>query len=172
MGQGEVTIRLAEARDDDAVGELLVSAFVEQYARKMPEVQVTDRRKRELRDVAAKRAVARVFVAERDGRVVGTVALWAPGASGSEAWLPGAFDLRHLAVAEEARGLGVADRLIETCEREALDAGGQAVVLHVRRGATGVARVYQRRGYQRSPEGDRDLLPEVFLEAFVRRLTR
>ena len=39
-------------------------------------------------------------------------------------------------------------------------------------GASGVARVYERRGYARAPEGDLDKTPEVFLDAFVLRLPK
>lgn len=160
-------IREATAGDDGDVGELLVRAFVEQYAKKLPEVEVSARRKAELRDVAAKRAAARVWVAELEGRVVGTVALWPSGARGSEAWVAGACDLRHLAVDAAMRGRGVSRALLDEAERWARASGAQKVVLHVRRGAEGVRRLYEARGYLRDTSGDLDLLPEVFLEAFV-----
>ena len=160
-------LRLAEPRDDAAVGELLVTSFVEQYARKMPHVVVSEGRKAELRGVREKRAVARVWVMEHGGDVVGTVAVWPPGAPGSEAWIPGAIDLRHLAVHAEHRGAGVSARLLDAAEAWARELGGTAVCLHVRRGAAGVRSLYEKRGYQRRPEGDLDYLPEVFLEAFA-----
>lgn len=166
----EYVFREATAADDSAIGELLVAAFVEQYARKLPEVEVTEQRKADLRAVAAKRAVAKVWVVEHAGEVVGTVAMWAPGAKGSEAWLPRAADLRHLAVAQAHRGGLVSRLLLDGAEAWARAQGCEAVCLHVRRGALGVARVYQRRGYVRTPEGDLDKLPDVFLEAFVLRL--
>lgn len=165
MNQAE--IRLATADDDDAVGDLLVRAFVEAYAVKLPEVIVTERRKRELRAVAAKRAAARVWVAAVQRRVVGTVALWLPGAPGSEAWLEGAADVRHLAVDAAWQGRGVADLLLDAAEAEAEAHAATAICLHVRQSAVGVRRLYERRGYVRAPEGDLDLLPEVFLEALV-----
>ena len=90
-----VVIREARSEDDAAIGDLLVEAFVTQYAQKLPEVVYTEERKRSLRDTASKRAVAKVLVAELEGRVVGTVALWPPGAPGSEAWVPGANRLRR-----------------------------------------------------------------------------
>lgn len=161
----KMVVREARPEDDAAIGELLVRAFVESYARKMPEVQVTERRKRDLRDVAGKRAVARVWVAERGGEVVGTVSLWPPGAEGSEAWLAGACDLRHLAVDGKHRGGGVSKALIDEAERCARALGATAVCLHVRQGATGVRQVYERRGYRREPKGDLDYRPDVFLEA-------
>lgn len=161
-------IRLATAADDAAVGELLVSAFVQQYARKMPQVIYGDARKAHLRDVASKRAVASVWVAEDAGSIVGTVALWGPGAEGSEAWLPRAADLRHLAIAATHRGTGLSGQLVQTAEAKARQLGASAVSLHVRRGATGVIALYERLGYARAPEGDLDRLPEVFLEAFLK----
>ncbi len=162
-----IELRPAEPRDDEAVGELLVSAFLEQYARKMPEVVIGERRKQELREVAAKRALAQVWVATLRGQVVGTVAVWLPGVPGSEAWLPNAADLRHLGVAKVARGQNVSTRLLDQAEAYARERGCARVCLHVRRGAVGVRRLYESRGYVRQPQGDRDLLPDVFLEALV-----
>ncbi len=165
-----IRIRLAEPRDDVAIGELLVSAFLTNYARKMPEVVLSEQRLRDLRAVAEKRAVARVWVAERDERVVGTVSVWAVGATGSEAWLPNAVDLRHLAVEVSAQGQGVSSLLLDAAEAWARSSGATTVCLHVRRGVKGVRRVYEQRGYVADPAGNRDLLPEVYLEALMKPL--
>lgn len=162
-----VVLRQAEPGDDVAIGELLVEAFVSTYERKMPEVTVTAQRKADLRDVAAKRALgAEIWVAEREGRVVGTVTVWRPGAARSEAWVKGAADLRQLAVSGAVRGSGVSTLLMDHAESWVRAQGYPGVCLHVRRGAGGVRSVYEKRGYQRRPEGDLDLLPDVFLEAF------
>ena len=165
-----IRIRPAEPRDDVATGELLVRAFVSNYALKMPEVVITEQRKSDLRAVAAKRAVAQVWVAEREGQVVGTIAAWAVGAKGSEAWLPGAVDLRHLAVDASAQGLGVSGMLMDVAEGWARGQGATAMCLHVRRGVKGVRQLYERRGYVADPKGDLDLLPDVYLEALYRTL--
>lgn len=167
-----VRIRDARPEDDAIVGELLVEAFVTQYAKKLPEVVYTDERRRALRDVASKRAVARVLVAEVDGEVVGTVALFPPGAPGSEAWTPNTADLRHLATAVRYHGMGLGRPLLDAVEDIARQWGVDAIALHVRRGVQGVAEMYQRRGYVRTPEGDLDHLPLVYLEAFLLRLKR
>lgn len=161
-------IRRAEPQDDDTVGELLVTAFVQGYARKLPEVVVTESRKQQLRAVAQKRAVATVLVAQVGGQVVGTVAIFPPDAEGTEAFVPGAADLRHLAVTPACKGTGIAAKLLDEAERIAQKEWQvPAICLHVRRGALGVASLYQKRGYQRVPSGDIDRLPEVFLEGFV-----
>lgn len=167
--RARVRVREARPEGDAAVGELLVEAFITQYARKLPEVRYGEERKRELRDVAGRRAVARVWVAELEGQVVGTVSLWPPGAPGSEAWLPGAADLRALATHVSWHGRGLAAPLLDEAERAAREWGVSAICLHVRRGAEGVARMYQRRGFMREPSGDMDR-PGVFLEAYVMRL--
>ncbi|MDY7226472.1 GNAT family N-acetyltransferase [Hyalangium rubrum] len=166
---GRVRIREARPEDDGIIGELLVEAYVTQYAQKLPEVVYTEERKRTLRDVASKRAVATVLVAEVDGEVVGTVALFPPGAPDSEAWTPNTADLRHLATAVRYHGQGLSRPLMDAVEALARQWGVDAVALHVRRGAQGVARMYQRRGYVRTPEGDLDM-PTVFLEAYLLRL--
>lgn len=163
-------IRFARPEDDAAIGELLVEAFVTRYAQKLPEVVVGPERQRNLRAVAHKRSVATVLVAELDGRVVGTVALFPPGSPESQAWLPGAADLRHLAIEPTLHGRGLSAPLLDEAERIAhKDWGVPAICLHVRRGARGVQELYERRGYVRTPEGDLDKLPEVFLEALVLR---
>jgi len=168
-GVGRVVIREARPADDAIVGDLLVEAFITQYAKKLPEVVYTEERKRELRDVAARRKVATVLVAEVDGEVGGTVALFPPGAPGTEAWLPKAADLRMLATAVRYHGTGLARPLLDAAEALARSWDVDAVCLHVRRGAQGVARMYMQRGYVREPTGDLSL-PTVFLEAYALRL--
>jgi GNAT superfamily N-acetyltransferase len=168
-GVGRVVIREARPEDDAIVGDLLVEAFITQYAKKLPEVVYTEERKRELRDVAARRKVATVLVAEVDGEVGGTVALFPPGAPGTEAWLPKAADLRMLATAVRYHGTGLARPLLDAAEALARSWDVDAVCLHVRRGAQGVARMYMQRGYVREPTGDLSL-PTVFLEAYALRL--
>lgn len=162
-----LSIREAGPADDVAVGELLVGAFVAGYARKLPDVVVSDSRKSDLRAVAEKRKVAQVWVAVDGGRVVGTVAIWLPGKPGSEAWLPQRADLRHLAVADSHQGQGVAKALLDVAEQWARAQGCVGVCLHVRREALGVRRLYESRGYVAQPEGDRDLLPDVYLSALA-----
>lgn len=163
-----IEIREATEADDWAVGELLVRAFLTNYARELPEVVITDQRKADLRAVAAKRAAAKVWVAHRAGEVVGTIALWPAGAKGSEAWLPNAVDVRHLGVDASVQGQGVSKQLIQAAEAWARAHGAKSACLHVRRGAVGVRRVYERCGYVRDPSGDLDQLPHVFLEALFK----
>lgn len=159
-------IRPAIPTDDEAIGELLIEAYVTTYARKMPEVVVTDERKATLRDVASKRATSLVFSAELESRIIGTVTIFPPGAPGSQAWIAGAADLRHLAVHPEFHGKGFSKGLLDAAEKAAWNLGAPAICLHVRRGNRGVAALYAGRGYVRAPEGDLEH-PSVLLDAYV-----
>ena len=161
-----VRVRLATPADDEAIARILVEGYVTAYAKKMPQVVVSEERRKDLRSVAAKRAAATVLVAEEAGEVRGTVAIWKPGAPGSEAWLRNAADLRHLAVDPARQGGGLSRPLLDEAERIARDDWKvSAVCLHVRRGNTGVARLYAARGYVRSPSGD-IIRPDIELEAY------
>ncbi len=164
-----ILVREARPEDDAVVGEILVQGYVTKYAKKMPHVVVGEERRRTLRDVAGKRKIATVLVVELDGRVVGTVAIWKPGSPDSEAWLPNAADLRHLAVDPSAQGQGLSKPLLDEAERIVRDEWKcAAICLHVRRGNLGVAQLYRERGYVRTPEGDLSY-PEVELDAYVLR---
>ena len=165
-----IAVRRARPEDDAALGELLVAAYVTAYAEKMPQVVVTEERKRDLRAVAEKRNVALVLVAEEKQRVVGTVALWPQGAPGSEAWIAGACDLRHLATDPSMHGRGLSRLLMNEAERLAREElRAYAICLHVRRGNEGVRRLYESRGYVRDEKGDLEY-PSVSLMAFVKTL--
>jgi len=160
-----VLVRPATEADDAAAGELLVEAFVVQYARKMPEVIVTDARKRELRAVAERRVSARVLVAEFEGVVAGTATVFAPGDITSRTKDSRAAEMRYMAVGLGFAGASVASRLLDGAMEEALKYGAERLVLHVRRGATGVGKFYERHGFERDPSDDCDL-PDIFLQAY------
>ncbi|RKH02569.1 GNAT family N-acetyltransferase [Corallococcus carmarthensis] len=161
-----VILREARPEDDKVIGDLLVEAYTTQYARLMPEVVYSEERKAFLRDIASRRNACTILVAEVDGEIAGTVALYPPDAPGSEAWLPRTADLRALATGVRFQGQGLAQPLLAETEVIAKRWGVDAISLHVRRGAKGVARMYERRGYQRVPEGDLER-PDVYLEAYL-----
>lgn len=162
-----LVVREARPEDDAAIGEVLVSGYLAAYRKKMPHVVVSEARRADLRDLAGRRGFATILVAELDGRVVGSVALLKPGVPRSEAWIPGAADLRYLATDPSVQGRGLAGPLLDEIERIARDEWRvPAVCLHVRQGNLGVARLYQSRGYVRAPEGDL-IKPGVSLEAWA-----
>ena len=115
------------------------------------------------------------IVAERDGRIVGSVFLFPPasdayGALASAA--AGAPELRLLAVAAAARGLGVGHALVDECVRRARRAGAAELGLHTSESMRVARRMYERMGFERAPE--RDFRPggAELVEGFRLRLDR
>lgn len=162
-------IREALAADDARIGEILVNAFVTAYAQKAPELDVPEWRRTELRDVAARREHALILVAESDETVFGTVALFRPGAKGSESWLEGYADLRHLAVDPLLHGKGLSGPLLDEAIRIAREEWKCAgIAIHIRRGISGLIGFYAKRGFIRDASGDLQR-QHVFLEGYVLR---
>ncbi len=96
-----------------------------------------------------------VFVAKREGAVVGVVALAAPGTSGRAVALGEEAELSRLVVAAPARGRGVGRGLVAHCHEQAETAGWRAIALWSRPYQTAAHRLYQSLGYERAPERDR-----------------
>src|SRR5262245_9051471 len=112
----EMIIRDAVEADDTIVGELLVQAYLTQFAKKLPDVFYSAERMADLRNQFGRRACASVLVAEIDGRIVGTVTLYPAGASSSHAWIAGAADLRLLAIHPDFQGRGLSGKLLDAAE--------------------------------------------------------
>ena len=134
----DMIIRDAVEADDTVVGELLVQAYLTQFAKKLPDVSYSPERLADLRNQMARRACASVLVAEIDGLIVGTVTLYPAGASGSDAWIAGAADLRLLAIHPDFQGRGLSGKLLDAAEALARKWGVPAICLHTRQGALGV----------------------------------
>jgi len=163
----DITFRESTEADDFEVGELLVRSFDYQNSKLMPDVVTTEERRMDLRNQAKKRSVATVIVGLINNRIVGTVTVYPPGADGNEAWVPGAADIRYLAVEQNYLGRGFSERFLDEARRLAAAHGASAICLHIRRGADGLARLYERNGYRREVRGDIDILPVIYLEGYI-----
>lgn len=164
--------RLAEERDDLPLGELLVDAFFRTYAKRMPEVVLSVGRLKELRDTSSRRIQSWVLIMEEflpnlAPRLVGSVTLMPPGTPGSRAWRPGYADAKMLVICPELQTHGLGTVLIQEAIHMLRSRGVEGVSIHVRQGALGLARAYEAVGFTRATEGDVDLRPEIFLEAYV-----
>ncbi|MCE4557300.1 GNAT family N-acetyltransferase [Roseateles cellulosilyticus] len=101
-------------------------------------------------------AGAQGFVAERGGRLVGTIAVRGPKPAG-EAYIgdpspplfttPGTAILSQLAVHPDCRGLRLGERLLDAAEAWARAQGLTQIALDTAEPATALRRRYERRGY-------------------------
>ena len=110
---GELTIRDAHKEDLDAVSALLVDAYA-QYLPPPRELTAEERAgwdgyRRNIADVWSRAPISSTIVAERDGKLLGSVNYYAPGQADSQdgAWPDGWASIRLLGVSPEARGLGI-----------------------------------------------------------------
>jgi GNAT superfamily N-acetyltransferase len=98
---------------------------------------------------------ARVFVAERDGAVIGVVALAPPGEPEPAVAEADEAELTRLVVSASARNLGIGRALIGHCHELARTAGWNAIALWSRPYQEAAHRLYESLGYRRRPERDR-----------------
>jgi DNA-binding MarR family transcriptional regulator/GNAT superfamily N-acetyltransferase len=92
----------------------------------------------------------RCFIAEREGRVVGSVFLVKGPDKDSEG---GSAKLRLLYVEPNARGLGIGARLVEECRLFARAAGYRRIVLWTNSVLASARRIYEAAGYRLTASG-------------------
>lgn len=147
---------MRDARDDEhaAVRALTLRAYAE-YADVMAPAAWAGL-ERAVRAALADRGAAERIVAERAGELVGSVLLYPPSADayGGLAAQASWPELRLLAVAPEARGLGVGAALVRECVRRARRMGARELGLHTSASMRVARAMYGRMGFVRAPEHD------------------
>lgn len=109
----------------------------------------------ELQDVRARFDVAETFVADHDGRIVGSIAFYRDVALEGWSNLPSGWaGFRALAVDPTTRGAGLGRRLVETCVERAREVEAPALGIHTIALLTDAVRLYERLGFVRCPEFD------------------
>jgi GNAT superfamily N-acetyltransferase len=99
---------------------------------------------------------AELLVAELDGEVVGSVAMFPVKSDAYEGWVD-ALDypeIRLLAVRPEARGKGIAEALIKECIQRTYAKGFRFIGLHTADFMASAVRLYKRLGFERVPKFD------------------
>ena len=146
-----LVVRPAEPRDLDETAALIGNAFSE-FRRLVPD-DLYERFIQDSMAVDLSREDRVVFVAERDGHIVGTVTFYSD-ASRTGLDLPREWaSFRTLAVHPAARRQGIANRLVSWCITLA---GGESptLAIHTAEFMTSARRLYTRLGFERSPEHD------------------
>jgi GNAT superfamily N-acetyltransferase len=159
-----LTIR--EARDDelDIVASLVVDAYSEFAARMAPDAWSSFAQ--DIANVRGRTIDADLLVAERDGRIVGTVTRY-PNWRGAQME---ASAVRVLAVPPDERGTGVGRALMRRCIELARDEGKSRLVLAVAPEMEEARDLYDRLGFERDPGLDHEPAPGVRSTGYSLRL--
>ncbi|HET9854904.1 MAG TPA: GNAT family N-acetyltransferase [Methylomirabilota bacterium] len=166
---------IRDARPDDRAAILAVTlAAYEQYAAALtPPLWAVYRQN--IQATLADVGPAAQLVAEDGGALVGAVLLFPTGSvmatPGRSITLP-LPEVRLLAVAPAARGKGVARRLMEECIQRARAAGAPALTLHTTDMMAVAMRLYERLGFERTPELDIRPAPGILAKGYKRMLPR
>ncbi len=150
----DILIRDAHDDERDMVRDLTLRAYGE-YASIMT-VDAWIVLEGAIRAALASGARAHRLVAEQDGVIVGSVMLFPPATAAygelakAEQWP----ELRLLAVAPQARGLGIGERLVRECIDRARQDGQREIGLHTSVSMQGAMKLYERMGFVRAPESD------------------
>lgn len=160
----DVVVRRAAPADLAAAGEVTVAAYAE-FTQGPDDHYIAL-----LRDAARRDREAELWVAERDGSVVGTVTIALPGSPWREIAAEDEGEFRMLAVSPDARRQGIGEELTRLVMDRFRSLGFRAVVLSSLAQMTSAHRVYERHGFRRAPERDWSPVPGVDLVAFVAEL--
>lgn len=147
-------VRDAGAADLPAVRRVLLAAYQE-YAATLPPA-VFGRYLNDILDVEGRAGAGQVLVAERGGRVVGTVTYYPDASREGFGWPAGWAGLRALGVDPGARGLGVGRALLAACLERAGAAGTPVLCLHTAEFMTAAVAIYEQAGFRRDPAYDFD----------------
>ncbi|ASS97107.1 GNAT family N-acetyltransferase [Peribacillus simplex] len=149
-----VKIRKALLYEVEMIREQRVKAY-EEHAQSIPEGH-WDALKKAISSDADEQRDVELLVAELDGEVVGSVALF-PAKSDAYKGLVDMLDypeIRMLAVTPQARHKGVAEALIQECIRRTKVNGSQYIGLHTADFMKTAMRLYERMGFVRLPQFD------------------
>lgn len=147
----ETLVRPMAAADIPAVREVLAAAnrqFEDLVAPPIFRAYLAD-----VLDIESRLGLGQAFVAEHDGRIVGTITYYrdANDEGIGPRVAPGTAGIRAVAIHPDARGLGLARRLAETAIGRARADGKRAIVLHTWREMTAAIALYERLGFRRAP---------------------
>lgn len=97
-----------------------------------------------------------LIVAEKDGKILGSVALFPPNTDAYEGYVDELDypEIRVLAVDPETRGSGVASALIAECMERSKAKGFNSIGLHTGSFMKNAIKLYERMGFERLPQHD------------------
>jgi GNAT superfamily N-acetyltransferase len=148
-------VRVAADTERDAIRDLLAVAYAPYEAAIPPEVW--GRYRCDLLDLDRHARQGRLLVATVEGAIAGYAAFYPDATAAGLGWPSGWASGRGLAVDPRLRGRGVAAALMAAFEAAAQEVGAPVFAFHTSSFMTTARALYQRLGYRRAPEFDRDL---------------
>lgn len=158
---GELRIRQPNTDEVDIVASLTVDAYAEFAAHMSPDAWSAFAH--DIANVRARMADAEVLVAERDGRLVGTLTRY-PNWRGAQ---EGTASLRALAVPPEERDQGVERQLMEHAIEASRAEGKRRVVITITPEMTATRELCTALGFVREPSLDHMPAPGVHSEGYA-----
>lgn len=164
MAIEKINIHSLTSKESVALGQLMVEVYSNLEGFPSPQEQPEYYRMLEKVGELATNPDTEVFVATRDGELLGGVVYFSDmaqyGSGGSATQQKNASGFRLLAVSKEARGLGVGKALTEFCINQAIADGNQELIIHTTEAMKVAWSMYERLGFKRS--ADLDFLQQGF----------
>jgi GNAT superfamily N-acetyltransferase len=165
-------IRPASEEDLDDVADMLGRAYGE-YAPLFPGAEAFQEYLDNLVDVRARRDEAQLWIAELDGAVAGSLDYYAPGETPYHTFAGFPVEwaaFRFLGTDPEVRGAGVGRALVEWVIGHAREDGAPYLGLHTGPFMVTAKAMYERMGFERSPEQDFFPVPDQDMRVMAYRM--
>jgi len=149
----DVLLRDVRTSELDEVARLLGEVYGD-FRAHLP-AEAWERYIGEIVDIRSRLRESELIVAERGGRLVGTIGFYSEASrSPLERWPEGWASIRTLGVPAGARRRGIGTALAHGCVRRARARGAKAIGLHTAAHMAAATRLYERLGFRRAPEFD------------------
>jgi predicted N-acetyltransferase YhbS len=152
MSDDRVVIRRAARHEIAEIEDVCVAAYA-QYRSEVP-APVFESYLDDLRRLADSWDEAETLVAEVDGRIGGSVLLFADASTEGLGLPQGWSGFRKLAVHPKMRGRGLGRRLTDACIDAARRRGAPTVGIHTASFMRAARNIYEQIGFRRCPEFD------------------
>ena len=167
-------MEIRRARDDelDAVSEMLSRAYAE-YASVLPSPEAFAEYRASVADVRGREGQSQLWIADDDGAVAGSLDYYAPGESPYHRFVgfpPDWAAFRFLGTDPERRGSGAGRALVGQVIALGRADGASHLGLHTGPFMKTAMAMYERMGFERSPEHDFSPVPEADLRVLGYRL--
>ena len=171
---GNIHIRNVRPKDRKGVRDLTLRAYAE-YGSLMPSPHWEYYRENIVETLDGDEQAERIL-AERDGRIVGSVFLYPAGrvlySTENEIFVAPWPEARLLAVDPNARGQGIGAALMGECAKRARRAGSRFLVLHTNDLMRAAIHLYEKLGFERFPEADYVVDEKTIIKAYRLELSK